>query len=128
MRERDLQISLLDPAQSQREAREGGGSQGAVSLRESGMEMLQIQEQTPSDFALFWADYPRKQAKKDAQKAWAKLKPSPELVDQMLEAIAEQKRGRQWKDGFVPLPATWLRGERWTDELDPKRDFYRAKL
>lgn len=79
-------------------------------------------------FDRFWAVYPKKQAKKDAQKAWAKLKPSAALVDEMIDAIEYQKKGRQWRDGYVPLPASWIRGERWTDELDPQRDFYRAKL
>ena len=81
-----------------------------------------------TDFDRFWNAYPRRQAKRDALKAWGKLKPTPELLATMLEAIEEQKRGRQWRDGYIPLPATWIRGQRWEDELDPRRDFYRARL
>jgi len=85
-------------------------------------------ETIDAGFVRFWDAYPNRKAKLDAQKAWAKLKPSPELITTMLEAIEEQKRGRQWREGFVPLPASWLRGERWNDELDARRDFYRARL
>jgi hypothetical protein len=71
------------------------------------------------DFDRFWAVFPRKEAKKDARVAWNKLAPPPSLVDRMLAALAWQAISEQWtKEGgqFIPLPASWLRGERWTDE------------
>ena len=69
------------------------------------------------DFTRFWSCYPRRCAKKEARKAWAQLQPTPELVDQMIEALTWQCRQRQWRRReFIPLPATWLRGERWTDD------------
>jgi hypothetical protein len=70
-------------------------------------------------FAQFWAAYPRRVARKDALKAWTALRPSPDLVAQMLATLAWQRRSHDWtKDGgaYVPYPATWIRGERWTDE------------
>jgi hypothetical protein len=76
--------------------------------------------ETDTGFERFWAAYPRKEAKKDAQKAWKKLKPEPELIETILQAVERQKQTAQWqKDGgrFVPLPTTYLRGERWTDEI-----------
>jgi hypothetical protein len=71
------------------------------------------------DFARFWHAYPKRKAKKEACKAWGQLKPTTELVEQMLQALDWQRHQPEWmKSGgqFVPLPATWLRGERWTDE------------
>jgi hypothetical protein len=71
------------------------------------------------DFDRFWAAYPRKQAKPEARKAWAKLAPSAALLDEMLAALAWQVASPQWTkdDGqYIPHPATWLRGERWSDE------------
>ena len=38
----------------------------------------------------------------------------------LIEAINKQKNSEQWsKDGgkYIPHPATWLKGERWNDEL-----------
>jgi hypothetical protein len=69
-------------------------------------------------FAVFWDAYPRHEAKKDAMKAWEKLGPSPALQATILDAIAAQKCGRKWREGFVCLPATFLRGERWLDDIE----------
>jgi hypothetical protein len=72
---------------------------------------------TPITFEDFWALYPRKMAKADARKAWAKL--PPQLYAEVLTALAGWRR--VWLERgelqFVPYPATWLNGERWTDEL-----------
>ena len=71
----------------------------------------------------FWNAYEKRSAKKDARKAWAELNPSPEVVDRMVSALAWQFQQPDWvKQGrmFAPLPATYLRGERWTDEPPPQ--------
>ena len=73
-------------------------------------------------FDRFWAAYPRREAKKDARAAWHKLNPDADTVAAMLSAIAAKAASDDWqREGgrFIPLPATWLRGERWTD--DPAR-------
>lgn len=75
-------------------------------------------------FCRFWMIYPNRSAKKDARKAWMQIGPTPETVERILAALAWQVQQPQWlKDGgqYIPLPATWLRGERWTDEPLPMR-------
>jgi len=81
-------------------------------------------------FDEFWRDYPRKQAKQEAHKAF--MAPSPDEVThaRMLEAIRRQKAGEQWKDPqFIPHPATWIRGKRWEDETasSPSAQFQNLK-
>lgn len=75
------------------------------------------------DFDTFWAAYPKKVAKADARKAWAQTKDiRPELTN-LLTAITANCKTESWmKSGgaFIPYPATWLRGERWEDELEVK--------
>jgi hypothetical protein len=69
-------------------------------------------------FAEFWGAYPRKEARTNAAKAFAKINPSPELFSLMMAALARQKRLPKWvKDEgeYIPHPATWLNGERWKD-------------
>ena len=65
----------------------------------------------------FWLLYTRRQARKDAVKAWTRLGPA----DQMEALVALVDWRRVWlargDDRYTPLPATWLNGERWTDEL-----------
>ena len=85
-----------------------------------------------SAFAQFWELYPKKRGKKDAEKAWRKLNPDDALLKTILDAVAFWKQTKEWtKDNgtYVPLPATWLRGERWTDErpLPSEEEKARAK-
>lgn len=71
-------------------------------------------------FAAFWAAYPKKAGKADALKAWNKLAPDVVLQEQMGKALEVQKQSQQWrKDGgqYIPMPATWLNGRRWEDEV-----------
>jgi uncharacterized protein YdaU (DUF1376 family) len=66
----------------------------------------------PDFFDDFWKLYPRREAKKDAHKAWLQIRGNS------LWSIIEQdlKTGRWAKGKFTPLAATYLRGNRWTDE------------
>jgi len=60
--------------------------------------------------------YPRKEARADALKAIEKAlrKVPAELLKEAVSAFAEAKRGQESK--FIPHPATWFNGERWTDD------------
>jgi uncharacterized protein YdaU (DUF1376 family) len=72
----------------------------------------------PAGFDAFWQAYPRKQAKTQAAKAFARLRADDTLLARMLSAIAQQAATEQWtKDGgqFIPMPASWLNGGRWED-------------
>jgi hypothetical protein len=68
-------------------------------------------------FPEFWNLYPRKQKRKEALKAWAKVK--PEDVDRILADLQLRKeKDVQWQDSqYIPLPASYLNGERWNDEI-----------
>lgn len=71
----------------------------------------------PSDrFDEFWSAYPKREAKPDARKAWAKVRPSE--VDAILADLAARAaHPAVWNEiKFVPLPATYIRGRRWEDE------------
>lgn len=67
------------------------------------------------EFAAFWAAYPKHQGRKDAWKAWQSIRPSVAVQAAILAALAWQRR--EWSDvAYAPLPASYLRGERWMDE------------
>lgn len=73
-------------------------------------------------FNLFWERYPKKLAKRDAEKAFDKIKPDEKLFNLILEKLELYKQSEAWlKDGgqFIPYPATWLNGRRWEDEITP---------
>lgn len=72
-------------------------------------------------FEKFWNEYPRKVAKTEAEKAFAKISPDQPLFDEILAGLLRANRSAAWlKDGgqFVPHAATWLNGKRWTDQPD----------
>ncbi len=67
-------------------------------------------------FQRFWENYPKKRAKKTAERAWKKIKLSQ--VPAILAAVERWKKTEEWKrEGgrFIPYPATFLNGERWED-------------
>jgi hypothetical protein len=70
------------------------------------------------DFDKFWAIYPRKDAKKDAEKAWEQTTRNRPGIDALIPILIRKISENEWtKDRmtFIPLPATWLRGHRWED-------------
>lgn len=81
-----------------------------------------------TDFTAFWRAYPRKQSKGDARKAWGQTAAIRPPLPDLLAAIERGKSSAQWHKSdhegnvgaFIPMPATWLRGERWDDEYDCK--------
>lgn len=70
-------------------------------------------------FDEFWKAYPKKKSKDDALKAFTKRKPTRELLNLMLKALAWQCKTDAWlkeKGQFIPYPATWLNDGAWQDE------------
>ena len=77
-------------------------------------------------FDEWYSLYPSKKARADGEKAWLKL--NEEQKHKALTAIKVQIEvkhfsGSNGKD-FIPLPATWLNGKRWEDEIIKKETFY----
>ncbi len=73
-------------------------------------------------FNTFWTTYPRKDGKKKCLQ-WFEAKShnvTGELVDTMVKAIEKNiKYNPTWKNKqYIPMPLTWLNGERWNDEID----------
>jgi hypothetical protein len=75
-------------------------------------DRLPVASERP-DFDLFWAAYPRRDAKIAARKAWdkacKKLPPETILAALKLFPFAPNREHQ-------PLPASWLNGERFNDE------------
>lgn len=77
---------------------------------------------TDPDYSRFYKAYPKHKARLDGFKAWKSKDVKPYLppIDELINIIEKQKQteeswGRDNGD-FIPLPATWLRGHKWTDE------------
>lgn len=77
-----------------------------------------------AEFDKFWAQYPKKQNKARALKAWIKQKPDLKIC---LTALKQHMRSDQWQNEggtFIPHASTWINGEQWEDELPSKVDDY----
>ena len=71
------------------------------------------------EFTDFYALYPRKEAKKDALKAWGQI--TEFQRQKALNTI--EFHVKRWEmlgtsKEFIPLPSSWLRGERFDDEVE----------
>ena len=66
----------------------------------------------------FWAVWPKREAKKDARRAWDKLSVASRTAAlAALPAHVARWRREGRARNHIPHPATWLNGERWEDEL-----------
>jgi hypothetical protein len=75
-------------------------------------------------FEEFWLKYPYKANKPSALRAWNKINPDDSLKAQMFEAIEKSTKSENWlkEDGkYIPLPASWLNGHRWEDQIVVKK-------
>lgn len=72
-----------------------------------------------ADFETWWKAYPRKVAKLDASKAWAKAIKlvTPEQLTEALEACKRSWQAKRRTSEFIPHAATWLNGQRWEDDV-----------
>lgn len=77
-------------------------------------------ENDPNRFQEFWRAYPRRTAKGDARKAWAKALKNGADAGVMIGAAKQFAiRSRHTEARYIPYPATWLNREQWDDEPDP---------
>lgn len=109
------QKTLLSDAHAPDEPAAGSGK-AARRPRDTVLTAIQAER-----FERFYAAYPRRESRGDAEKAWKVIDPDDALVERMVTAIDEQRlaqrRANPDEARFVPLPATWLRDKRWKDEV-----------
>lgn len=68
-------------------------------------------------FDRFYKAYPRKKSRGVAEKAFARLNPDDHLVDDLIAGIERAMQSEQWRNGFIPHPASWLNAKGWLDEI-----------
>ena len=76
-------------------------------------------------FDEFWAAYPKRVGKGEAERAWSRLRPDGELRARMTAAIGAMRGTDDWtKEGgrFIPNPSTWLGQRRWEDDIPQNYD------
>lgn len=72
-------------------------------------------------FDRWWGVWPKKTAKRAAEKAWKSLRPDDDLTDRMIAAVEMQKKldSRFRDERYIPHPATWINGGEWENSYTP---------
>jgi hypothetical protein len=72
-------------------------------------------------FVAWYAIYPRREARADAWRAWQQTRARRPVLDVLITSVQQHAAVHGWcaaRRQYIPMPATWLRGERWADEFD----------
>jgi hypothetical protein len=94
----------------------GGVEDPPKKVRRRRTAPKQAPDWKPERFARFWDYYPRGESKQAAIRAWDRLRPSDELIDEMARALERQVNSESWREGIgIPYASTWLNQQRWTD-------------
>ena len=94
------------------------------TIEQTRRESKGAREKVKNGFEDFWVAYPKKKSKDDARKAFLKINPDEQLLQEIIEAVlrATTQEFNWLKDDgqFIPNAATYLNGKRWEDEITQK--------
>ena len=68
-------------------------------------------------FEEWWQHYPIKRNKKKSKDVWKRKKLNSIAERLISDVINRNSKDQNWLRGYIPLPTTYLNGERWDDEL-----------
>lgn len=94
---------------------DGGGQVRAVPKPST------LSKEQRSRFDAWYAAYPNKQHRPDAERAWRKLDPDDDLTARLMRDGRERRAGRKWSEGYIEHPATYLNNRVWEDDIEPVR-------
>jgi len=81
-----------------------------------------------SNFDRFYKLYPKKIGKQKAKEAWKKQNSYLPEISVIIRAVKKQIKSSQWqKIKYIPLPATWINGRRWEDEVIEENKIIKPK-
>jgi len=73
------------------------------------------------DFDIFWSNYPRKDSRQNALKAYLKARKKGASSEEILAGLDRYKSANGPDFGFYAHGSTWLNGQRWEDENQPRK-------
>lgn len=113
------QAASQDPAPSGEAAHESAGHDPKGESGEQRARTPFKSKRQEVMFDQFWAAYPKKRSKGQAEKTWVKINPDESLLVAMLSGLERAKKSYEWQreDGqYIPYPSTWLNAKGWEDE------------
>ena len=80
---------------------------------------IEVLDQKEMWFESFWEIYPKHQDKKKAKQKFLKLCTDEKKYQEIMDGLRNVLPMWAKKDNkYIPMPTTWLNGERWNDEVD----------
>ena len=81
--------------------------------------IIKVLDQKEMWFESFWEIYPKHQDKKKAKQKFLKLCTDEKKYQEIMQGLRNVLPVWAKKDTkYIPMPTTWLNGERWNDEVD----------
>lgn len=81
--------------------------------------IIEVLDQKEMWFESFWEIYPKHQDKKKAKQKFLKLCTDKKKYQEIMQGLRNVLPVWAKKDNkYIPMPTTWLNGERWNDEVD----------
>lgn len=85
----------------------------------NGNSEIEVLDQKEMWFESFWEIYPKHQDKKKAKQKFLKLCTNEKEYKAIMDGLRNVLPVWAKKDTkYIPMPTTWLNGERWNDEVD----------
>ncbi len=110
--------ALASGVRSARSEGEGEGEKRRPPRKPpSGKARSPLDRTYPAGFEEFWKTWPageRKRAKAKAASIWKRQRLEPE-ASKLCDLVEREKQTRQWIEGYVPMPTTWLGQRRYLD-------------
>lgn len=94
---------------------------GLPPTQELPVTTTQELELIASDFAVFWAVYPRHEGRATAETSWGKVMRSSTTAGEVLAGAARYRDDPNREAGYTLHASTWLNQERWNDDPLPAR-------
>lgn len=85
----------------------------------NGNSIIEVLSKKEMWFESFWEIYPKHQDKKKAKQKFLKLCTNEKEYKAIMDGLRNVLPMWAKKDNkYIPMPTTWLNGERWNDEVD----------
>lgn len=111
----DELVRMLSRGTGQGQDGDGTATQAPVPSNQTPEKQKHVQR-AAARFHEFWAAYPVKKGKQEAEKVW-KRRGLDAIADTLMAHVARMKaEDADWQDGYAPHGLTYVRGERWHDE------------
>jgi hypothetical protein len=110
---------IPDAQEKEKEKEKEGNRKGYMSAPAKAVARPKAKKPNTTEyFEKFWIAYPKKVARSDAEKAWAKGNCDAMAEIIIADVMVREMKHKGWQDKqYIPHASTYLNGQRWTDDI-----------